>query len=152
MAAGAQSRFPYQLRALAVAGPEMDQASLELIFHSMGWDLFRARSRLEALECLESNALNIVITESEFPGGTWREILGDLMEFRNPPLLLVTSRLADDALWAEVLNMGGFDVLAQPLDAEEVTRVVSAAQRHFQNALEWSRLRERPRPLAASAD
>jgi hypothetical protein len=34
-------------------------------------------------------------------------------------------------LWAEVLNMGGYDVLAEPLDSEEVTRVISAAARHF---------------------
>jgi len=47
--------------------------------------------------------------------------------------LVVTSRLADDALWAEVLNMGGYDVLAVPLDSEEVMRVIGAALRHVDN-------------------
>jgi DNA-binding response OmpR family regulator len=58
-------------------------------------------------------------------------MLNDLMQRTEPPPLLVTSRLADDALWAEVLNVGGYDVLAKPLDSEEVARVVSAAARHF---------------------
>jgi DNA-binding response OmpR family regulator len=50
--------------------------------------------------------------------------------------LVVTSRMADEALWAEVLNMGGYDVLAQPLDTEEVTRVIGAALRRMGNERE----------------
>ena len=41
--------------------------------------------------------------------------------------MIVTSRLADDRLWAEVLNLGGYDVLAKPFDASEVARVVGTA-------------------------
>ena len=44
-------------------------------------------------------------------------------------VLVVTSRIADEWLWAEVLNLGGYDVLAQPFDREEVTRVVRSAVR-----------------------
>jgi DNA-binding NtrC family response regulator len=44
-----------------------------------------------------------------------------------PPNLIVTSRLADDELWAEVLNLGGYDVLAQPFDPQEVYRIVFQA-------------------------
>jgi hypothetical protein len=44
---------------------------------------------------------------------------------------VVTSRTADDYLWAEVLNVGGYDVLAQPLERDEVERVVASARRHF---------------------
>jgi hypothetical protein len=32
-----------------------------------------------------------------------------------------------EELWAEVLNLGGDDVLAQPFDAQEVYHVVSLA-------------------------
>ena len=49
------------------------------------------------------------------------------------PPVIVTARLADDYLWAEVLNEGGFDVLAQPFDREEVIRVISAATRRSHN-------------------
>src|ERR1019366_5350356 len=37
------------------------------------------------------------------------------------------SRLADERLWAEVLNLGWYDVLATPFDADEVYRVMSYA-------------------------
>jgi len=49
----------------------------------------------------------------------------------HPPQLVVASRTADDRLWAEVLNIGGYDVLAQPFDSDEVSRVIAAARRHF---------------------
>ena len=47
------------------------------------------------------------------------------------PLLIVTSRLADERLWAEAPNLGAWDVLAKPFDAEEVIRVVSIAGQHW---------------------
>jgi DNA-binding response OmpR family regulator len=50
----------------------------------------------------------------------------------NPPDLIVASRLADEYLWAEVLNLGGYDVLAKPFNAEEVRRVVGLACEHHQ--------------------
>jgi len=36
----------------------------------------------------------------------------------------VTSRLADERLWAEALNLGAYDVLAKPFDSTEAMRVV----------------------------
>jgi hypothetical protein len=39
----------------------------------------------------------------------------------------VTFRTADERLWAEVLNLGGYGVLAQPFDANEVKRVAKLA-------------------------
>jgi DNA-binding response OmpR family regulator len=119
--------------ALAVGATEGDQVKLEKIFHECGWKLGRARTRSEARSFMDTTPVGVVISECELPEGGWREMLDDLMQRSEPPPLLVTSRLADDSLWAEVLNMGGYDVLAQPLDGEEVTRVVSAAARHFDN-------------------
>jgi DNA-binding response OmpR family regulator len=124
---------PVFVSALAVGATERDQVKLEKIFHECGWTLGRARTRSEARRFMDTTPVRVVISERELPEGGWREMLDDLMQRSEPPPLLVTSRLADDSLWAEVLNMGGYDVLAQPLDGEEVTRVVSAAARHFDN-------------------
>ena len=46
-----------------------------------------------------------------------------------PPVVIVTSRIADDSLWAEVLNLGGYDVLAKPFrEAELIWALESAWQ------------------------
>jgi len=44
-----------------------------------------------------------------------------------PPPVIVTSRVADERMWAEVLNLGGYDVLATPFGSEEVIRTVTSA-------------------------
>src|SRR5947209_872198 len=130
--------------ALIVGAEDKDQRNLERIFTASGWEIHRARNRNEARALLDCKPVRVVISERELPEGGWREVLDDLMQRADPPALVVTSRLADEALWSEVLNMGGYDVLAQPLDSEEVTRVVSAAARHFDSE------HDRRRPVATT--
>jgi DNA-binding response OmpR family regulator len=125
-----------RVSALLVGGSENDRAFLRHLFRQSRWNLFRARNRRHAAEILQGNRVQVVISDCDLPGFDWRELLDALRAFPQPPLLVVTARLADESLWAEVLNRGGYDVLAQPLDREEVTRVMSAATRHFHNACE----------------
>jgi len=87
------------------------------------WRVYPVRSVTEALEHLMSYRTSVVICESSLPDGTWRNLL------ESAPNLIVTARTTDETLWAEVLNLGGFDVLAQPFDEREVNRVVASAWR-----------------------
>ena len=73
-----------------------------------------------------------VIAETEVPDWHWTTVLHDLRRLERPPHLIITSRHADDRLWAEALNVGAYDVLAQPLDRVEVERAVESAHRHFE--------------------
>jgi DNA-binding response OmpR family regulator len=86
---------------------------------------------------LESSRVSVVICETLLPDGSWKDLLELLARRKAPPVLVVTSRVADGSLWAEVLNLGGFDVLAQPFDREEVTRVVRSAV--MASSREWQR-------------
>ena len=138
------SAYTPPVSALAVGAADEDQVNLEKIFTEWGWKLHRARNRSEARAFLDCTPVRVVISEQELPEGGWREMLDDLLQRSEPPALVVTSRLADESLWAEVLNMGGYDVLAKPLDNEEVTRVVSAAARHFDSE------RQRRKPQAST--
>ena len=87
----------------------------------------------------------MAICESELPDGTWQNVLSELDRMPCPPLLVVTSRLADERLWSEVLNLGGYNVLAKPLDMREVFHVVGLAW------LFWKRRWEHPQLRARSA-
>ena len=55
----------------------------------------------------------------------WREILRATKELAAPPCVIVTSRLADDRQWAELLNAGAFDLLAKPFEKSNVIRISS---------------------------
>jgi DNA-binding response OmpR family regulator len=68
-----------------------------------------------------------VICEHHLPDGTWLDILNHLDGSIEKPLLVVTSRFADEALWAEVLNLGGFDVIAKPFDPKGARHVLETA-------------------------
>ena len=60
-------------------------------------------------------------------------MLDEISLLPDPPLFIVTSRLADERLWAEALNLGAWDVLAKPYDTDEVIRIVSVARQHWQD-------------------
>jgi DNA-binding response OmpR family regulator len=132
--------------ALLVGAYAAERLLVHDIFQRCGWRLFEASDRRGALESLERNPVQVVISESDLPTWDWRKVFHDLRRMAFPPQLVVTSRIADEHLWAEVLNIGAYDVLAQPLSREEVERVVAAASRQF--AQPYSRP---PKRLAASA-
>jgi DNA-binding NtrC family response regulator len=83
----------------------------------------------QALEHLTNSKISVVISETLLPDGSWKDLLAFIWQIEASSVLVVTSKLADESLWAEVLNLGGYDVLAQPFDGEEVTRVVRSAAR-----------------------
>lgn len=116
----------------------------EILAHSK-WQLHSVRTQAEALAFLLDNPTPVALCESELPDGTWRDMLSQLARVRFPPMLVVTSRLADELLWSEVLNLGGYNVLAKPLDMKEVFHVVSLAW------LLWKRQWEQPQQYAQTA-
>lgn len=81
----------------------------------------------EAKPVIHSNLVDVVVSEGDLPDGTWRDVLSSLDHVTSPPLLIVASRVADERLWAEVLNLCGFDVLAKPFARDEVIRVIGHA-------------------------
>ena len=101
------------------------------VFRNSGWRLYQAHDRKQALDCLERHPVQVVMTTAHLPKWPWKRVLQDLRRMSVPPQLVVTSPLADDALWAEVLNWGGYDVLAEPFERNEVERVIASARRHF---------------------
>ncbi|MBI3694562.1 MAG: response regulator [Acidobacteria bacterium] len=109
---------------LVVAALPEDLAGLRSISEEAGWRLHEVASNEEALAALEQHPFPVVISERDLPGGDWRDLLDALRYRPRPPYLIVASRQADMRLWAEVLNLGGYDVLATPFRAGEVRRVV----------------------------
>jgi DNA-binding response OmpR family regulator len=76
----------------------------------------------------------VVISEGRLSDGhCWKDLLLKLQKMEDPPPLIVADRLADERLWAEVLNLGGYDLLVIPFDAKEVLHVVNTACRRCEN-------------------
>jgi hypothetical protein len=118
---------PNSLLGLAISPFEENLAFLQRLFNDAGWTLFTARTCREAKVELKRDGLAVVICERHLIDGTWRDVLSGLAPILNPPRLIVVSRLADNELWTEVLNMGGFDLLPIPLREVEVGYSVGSA-------------------------
>ncbi len=111
---------------LVVSSDERDHSSLRRIL-SNEYQLHRATGRREALSFVRRHRPGVVVCDQVFADGDWRDLLHDLQHEQQMPPLIVSSRLADDRLWAEVLNLGGYDLLNKPFAASEVSRVVNLA-------------------------
>jgi DNA-binding response OmpR family regulator len=81
------------------------------------------------LAALPKRQFEVVVCERDLTPGSWKDVLDQATILPDPPPLIVTSRLADERLWAEALNLGAFDVLAKPFDRMETVRVIGAAWR-----------------------
>jgi CheY-like chemotaxis protein len=101
-------------------------------FHSMGWRLYEAGDRKQAMQCLKRRSVQVVVAKADMPDWSWKRVLRDVRQLPQPPQLVVVSRLADDSLWSEALHWGAYDVLAEPFQRDEVIRVVASARRHFE--------------------
>lgn len=128
---------------------------LRRIFDQSNWLLHTVSTCCEALTYLRSGDTAVVICERDLPDGDWKRVLEGFDSLPVRPNLIVTSRLANDELWAEVLNLGGYDVLAQPFDAHEVYRIVFQAwyakKGRFQQAAEHKRVPDRDQAKSRAA-
>ena len=121
------------LELLAILPCVEDRLSLlEIIRHSE-WHLVLAETLHGSRAPLNNLRGGVVMCDAELPDGNWKTALNQIAYKAVPMPLIVASRLADCKLWAEVLNLGGSDVLALPFDHDEVIRSVSLAWRKAQD-------------------
>ncbi len=120
---------------LAVS-PAEEHVLLEHVFSHSNWKFDRVRTCGEAAEFLKRSEVSVVISGAELPDGSWQDLLEELNRHPVPPRLIVMCHAADDRLWADVLDRGGYDVLGEPFDPREVIRVVSLAWRQWKHESE----------------
>ena len=116
---------------LCVSPIAEDHFSLQAIFNHSRWQLYRADCLASAQAILRRCKIGVVICERNLSPGSWVDMLAEARLLPTAPSLIVTSRLADDALWAEALNLGAYDVLAKPFDHSELVRSVTSAWLHW---------------------
>ncbi len=134
---------------LLIVGP-VEEACGDGVFEQLSWPAQRVRNCLEAALYLRSGQPCVVLCERDLADCDWKDVLEVAASLPDPPPLIVTSRVADECLWAEVLNLGGFDVLAKPLDKQEVRIVLTFAWEHWANRQHRAQnLPSRPQEIAA---
>ena len=108
-------------------------------------------TRASGLAALTKRQFEVVVCERDLTPGSWKDVLDQVTILPDPPSFIVTSRLADERLWAEALNLGAYNVLIKPFDRTEAMRVVGAAWQAWGRPVRLPARMERLRYKVAAA-
>lgn len=97
------------------------------VLESCGIEVVPASDCNEAGQVLETQSVQVVLTETKLPDGDWRRVIEIVERGRRKIQVVVCLRLRDPKLWLDVLDQGGYDVLVHPYEREEIKRIVEGA-------------------------
>ena len=117
------------VRLLAILCSEADRSLLKLAStQRVNWEPVAAGSWDEAVPLLASGRFAVIVCDRDLPGRDWRQTVRDLAKLS--PCILLASAGIDGSLWQEVVQCGGHDVLAKPLEERIVLKTIDQALRY----------------------
>ena len=117
-------------RILFVSGHPDDACRLSQMLQSVPLALDHAANLRHARAKLQRGEYQVVLAEAALPDGNWLDALRLARKCPYTPELIVTCPHADARFWAEALNLGAYDLLAQPFYEPEVRRILHNACSH----------------------
>lgn len=111
-------------RILFVSGHPDDARRLSRMLHSLPITVDHVETLQQAHAKLQQDDYGVILTEAALPDGKWPDALHLARECRQEPEVIVTDPQADACFWAEALNLGAYDLLAQPFYEPEVRRIL----------------------------
>jgi DNA-binding NtrC family response regulator len=119
--------MPHNIKAMLVMAQERQSTLLDAP-ESCGIEVLPVCDCSEARRMREAQRIvQVVITDARLHDGDWRRMFEIVERGRRKIEVVVCSRLGDPKLWLDVLEQGGYDVLVQPYQREEIKRIVEAA-------------------------
>ena len=94
------------------------------MLHALPISLDHAETVQQARAKLQEQDYDVILTEAGLPDGGWLDVLAMAREVPQEVEVIVTDRQADGHFWAEALNLGAYDMLAQPFYEPEVRRIL----------------------------
>jgi len=94
------------------------------MLHDLPLVVDHAGSLRQARAKLRQDEYEAILTEADLPDGRWLDVLQLVREGPKEVEVIVTDPQADAHFWAEALNLGAYDLLAQPFYEPEVRRIL----------------------------
>ena len=111
-------------RILFISGRQEDARHLSQMLHALPLKLEHVPSLDLARTRLQRQDYDVILTEAALPDGKWLDVLHLVRECPREAEVIVTDPQADARFWAEALNLGAYDLLAQPFYEPEVRRIL----------------------------
>ena len=110
---------PHRMVVLLIGRDYSLRESLGMVGILNRWDVCWARSCGEAIDILGLRSIPLVICDEEAPEG-WRNIVERIVDLPLSTCVILASRFRDESLKLEARRCHVYDVIAKPLDWEEV--------------------------------
>lgn len=107
-----------------------DRIYARSILDRAGIQTLEASNYRELVIELAKSGADVIVCDEHLPGGSWKDVLGQIAWLSEPPKLIVAAGEVCVPLWAEVLNLGAFDVLMKPFEPGELLQVALSACPH----------------------
>lgn len=104
-----------------------DAAQLCKILSPLPFAFSHVRDIGQARGELLKDTYSVILTEADLPDGAWLDVLTMSRQLCPGSEVIVTDVKADGRFWAEAINLGAYDLLAQPFYESEVRRILSNA-------------------------
>jgi len=114
-------------RILCISGHLEDARQLSQMLQALPLVVDHVGTLLLARAQLRKQDYDVVLTEATLPDGNWLDVLHLVRETPREIKVVVTDPQADAHLWAQALNLGAYDLLAQPFLETEVRRRIANA-------------------------
>jgi DNA-binding NtrC family response regulator len=111
-------------RILFVSGHPDDARRLASMLQALPLVMEQVGTLEQARNQLQQGDYEIILTEAILPDGDWLGALHLAREHPGELKVIVTDPQADARFWAEVLNLGAYDLLTQPFYEPEVRRIL----------------------------
>jgi two-component system NtrC family response regulator len=109
---------------LFVSPHREDATVLSRMLGSLPVPLEHVADLQQASATIQAEPYQVILTEARLPDGTWRDVLDMARGVVPGPAVIVTDAAADAHFWAEALNLGAYDLIAQPFATAEVQRIL----------------------------
>jgi DNA-binding response OmpR family regulator len=124
-----------RMHALALTDDEELFEGVKRVLSHSRWQVHRAANLAEAARLLAEPPLRdkiaVALCGKSLSDGGWRDLVTRLRGTGSSANVVVVDRGANDSLWKDVLDGGGYDLVPFPLDPHELFRVVTQAWRQW---------------------
>ncbi len=119
-------------RVLLASERDDDYHTFQVLLENTKWSVARALSWSEVSGYCDCVVDPVILVDRHFQGSDWRFTVSSLLNVTANCCLILLSDVSDPYLWNELVQYGGFDVLARPFERSEVLRTLAFAQRHYE--------------------
>ena len=120
-----------KISVLMITSRPEDASELKALLEDTPWELQTLPQIEDAAAALRAAAVPLLLFDGETAGPPWREKMKALATSRRNACVILLSNVSDQYLWEEVVQHGGFDLLARPFRKEQVLSTLLFAYAHY---------------------